>query len=234
MEKCVNEDSGDDEPSDIGDPTEPDNGDSTEPDNGDSTPINPGVEIPESCRAIGITDESDRAYIDLVAYNQLRLRIHNEKRRLHQNTPDLEFDLDIACQAQYWALEHAKRVQELAGTSVDGGDRLVHYNELDLTPLNPRQGENLAWRWRAPALGANEDWEEEGWYDREEPNYNYATGGSNGGVIGHFTQMVWDDTSKLGCGISKTDEALTIRGRDWNGESEYSVCRYVTPGNWRG
>ena len=26
-----------------------------------------------------------------------------------------------------------------------------------------------------------------GWYDNEEPNYNYATGQSNGGVIGHFT-----------------------------------------------
>jgi len=26
-----------------------------------------------------------------------------------------------------------------------------------------------------------------GWYEEEEPHYNYRTGRSNGGVIGHFT-----------------------------------------------
>ena len=61
MENCVNEGTTDDRPRD----------------NGDKIPPNTGVDIPESCRAIGITDKSDRAYIDLVAYNQLRLRIHN-------------------------------------------------------------------------------------------------------------------------------------------------------------
>ena len=85
-------------------------------------------------------------------------------------------------------------------------------------------------------MGTNEDWEEEGWYDKEEPNYNYATAEriDPSIAIGHFTQMVWDETSKLGCGISRTDETRTSRGRDWDGESEYSVCRYVTPGNWVG
>jgi len=126
-------------------------------------------------------------------------------------------------------------VRELAGTSVNGSDRLVHYGELELPALSPSQGENLAWRWAAPTLGTNDDWEEEGWYDSEEPNYDYSTGGSsNGGVIGHFTQMVWDETTKLGCGIARTDEILTIRGQDWDGESEYSVCRYAKPGNWVG
>ena len=123
-------------------------------------------------------------------------------------------------------------MRELAGTSVDGSDRLVHYGELDLPALNPDQGENLAWRWSAPLLGTNDDWVEEGWYDSEEPNYNYGSGTSNGGVIGHFTQMVWDETSKLGCGIARTGETLTSGGLDWAGESEYSVCRYVKPGNW--
>ena len=51
-------------------------------------------------------------------------------------------------------------MRELFGTSVDGPDRLVHYGELDLPRLNPRQGENLAWRWASPELGDNDGWEE--------------------------------------------------------------------------
>jgi len=57
-----------------------------------------------------------------------------------------------------------------------------------LPALNPRQGENLAWRW-GTTLSINEDWEEEGWYDKEEPNYDYNTGeGVDPRIaIGHFT-----------------------------------------------
>ena len=65
-----------------------------------------------------------------------------------------------------------------------------------------------------------------GWYDNEEPNYNYATGQSTGGVIGHFTQMVWKNSTELGCG-----ERRIRRG---NMNYTYSTCRYSPPGNWRG
>ena len=37
--------------------------------NNDTTPLDTGVDLPESCRAIGITSKFDRAYTDLVAYN---------------------------------------------------------------------------------------------------------------------------------------------------------------------
>jgi len=70
------------------------------------------------------------------------------------------------------------------------------------------------------------------WYNQEEPHYDYSTGKSvNGRAIGHFTAMVWDDTRKVGCGVASTEEAREIRGRERPGKSEYSVCRYVTPGN---
>ena len=86
----------------------------------------------------------------------------------------------------------------------------------DLPALNPRQGENLAWRW-GTYLDTIDDWEEEGWYDSERLNYNYWTGKSlNGLAIGEFTQMVWDVTSKLGCGTARTDETLSY-GREWDG-----------------
>ena len=40
-------------------------------------------------------------------------------------------------------------------------------------------------------------------YDEIE-NYDWSTRRSNGGVIGHFTQLVWRDVKKVGVGISPT------------------------------
>ena len=87
-------------------------------------------------------------------------------------------------------------------------------------------GENLAY---SASFGRihSELVPEIGWYDEEEPNYNYATGTSNGGVIGHFTQMVWKDTEEIGC-------AERTRQRDDGWTYTYSVCRYNPTGNWIG
>ena len=58
------------------------------------------------------------------------------------------------------------------------------------------QGENLAWIWSSNAP-FNEHWDTSAprrWYD-EIVDYDFETGNSkNGGVIGHFTQVVWKDT----------------------------------------
>ena len=66
MESCVNEGARDDRPP-VNDPTPPVN-DPTPPVN-DPTPPVTGVDIPESCRKVGIGSETDPAYSALVAYN---------------------------------------------------------------------------------------------------------------------------------------------------------------------
>jgi Cysteine-rich secretory protein family len=40
--------------------------------------------------------------------------------------------------------------------------------------------------------------------------------------VGHYTQLVWRDTSRVGCALAT--------GRDW----DVLVCRYSPPGNWVG
>ena len=44
-----------------------------------------------------------------------------------------------------------------------------------------------------------------GWYEGEIPFYNWATGGTTdpSEQVGHFTQMVWDDTTHIGCGEAR-------------------------------
>jgi len=59
------------------------------------------------------------------------------------------------------------------------------------------------------------------WYD-EIKDYNYGNPRNSRGVIGHFTQVVWKNTTKLGCAqaYSKSSKVL------------YTVCNYQKPGNY--
>ena len=56
------------------------------------------------------------------------------------------------------------------------------------------------------------------WYS-EESNFNYNTGESKGGVILHFTQVVWKETTELGM-------ATATSANKW-----FSVARYKARGN---
>ena len=59
------------------------------------------------------------------------------------------------------------------------------------------------------------------WYN-EVSQYNFNNPGFNS-ATGHFTQIVWVGTTKLGCGlaISRTNKV-------------YGICNYSPPGNYIG
>jgi len=60
------------------------------------------------------------------------------------------------------------------------------------------------------------------WYG-ENSQYNYANGGFSLGT-GHFTQLVWKGSKKLGIGIGYTSDR----------RKSYIVARYSPPGNYGG
>jgi hypothetical protein len=63
------------------------------------------------------------------------------------------------------------------------------------------QGENLARNSNVATLGES-SWASDTWYaEINDPGYDFNNPGFSNG-IGHFTQMVWKDTQKLGCGVS--------------------------------
>lgn len=76
-------------------------------------------------------------------------------------------------------------------------------------------GENLAWS--SDAASMETDQAVTMWYDEvSDPGYDFESPGYTSGV-GHFTQVVWKESTKLGCGVS----------------GGYVVCRYCeTAGNW--
>jgi len=118
---------------------------------------------------------------------------HNEYRKSHC-APDLSWDNSLAASAQSW---------------VDGCRGLKHSSSGN--------GENIYMR-----SIDNFDGEDAttAWYNEVyNPGYNYDSPGYNGGT-GHFTQVVWKDTTKIGCGYKNC------------GDGCYVVCQYNPAGNF--
>lgn len=130
---------------------------------------------------------------------------HNKfRRRTAGGLPDLAWDEEVAAYAQRWA-EYLKQAN---------GCRMMHRQG---SHRERKYGENLAW---SSGKELEPDDVVQMWYD-EIRDYRYATN-SCSGVCGHYTQVVWRDSKKVGCGMARC------------GRSEVWVCNYDPPGNWVG
>jgi len=93
---------------------------------------------------------------------------------------------------------------------------------------NP-DGENIYWKWQTGRSGqsgliSNASEVVQSWLN-ERSQYDYG-GNSCSGVCGHYTQVVWKNTTEVGCGVSSC----------WDGDKQTDVwvCRYRPAGNWVG
>lgn len=81
-------------------------------------------------------------------------------------------------------------------------------------------GENLFWGsgtgW-APAQAVR------AWLS-ERPRYNYWSNSCYGGMCGHYTQIMWRNTRRVGCAM------VTC----YNGRGTFITCNYDPPGNYVG
>ncbi|MCB9559812.1 MAG: hypothetical protein H6708_05335 [Kofleriaceae bacterium] len=119
---------------------------------------------------------------------------HNRYRAAHC-APALTWSDKLAGVAQAWA-DHLR----------DDGCAFEH--------SRTRYGENLA----AGTTGALPPADVVAMWYRERDAYDFARGGFSG-KTGHFTQVVWAETTAVGCGMSQCD-GLDV----W-------VCNYDPPGN---
>merc|ERR1711994_711881 len=97
-------------------------------------------------------------------------------------------------------------------------------------------GENLAMRGSTGSLGSGKSlWKKgmEGWWNEKSifPTgcYKKLTSwcyNSQGGDVGHFTQMAWAETSHIGCGM------IEFKDGKWN--KAHMVCEYWKAGNMMG
>ncbi|MET1110577.1 MAG: CAP domain-containing protein [Allosphingosinicella sp.] len=140
---------------------------------------------------------------DLARLEPRLLALHNRERRATGAAP-LVWDAALAAAAAAY------------GPALDRLGKLAH--SPPATRLG--QGENL---WMG-SRGAYDLEEMAGsWADEKSlfrPGVFPAVSTSrNWSDVGHYTQMIWKGTTRLGCAVHK--------GRDW----DYLICRYSPPGN---
>ncbi|PRP86284.1 lipoprotein [Planoprotostelium fungivorum] len=67
----------------------------------------------------------------------------------------------------------------------------------------------------------------------EKPNWNCATNQcTSGKVCGHYTQVVWESSTQIGCGTTSctTNSPFGSSFPNW----KFTVCNYAPPGNYVG
>ena len=137
------------------------------------------------------------------ANRSIALKAHNDKRELH-NSPPLEWDESIASSAQAYANELAENDEGLKHSDTDKGENLYFSTKKNVTVNDAIAG----------------------WYDGEKPGtpggYNFCDPGFSY-TAGHYTQVLWKDSQKLGCGKSTGKSGAT-----------YIVCQYDPRGNIMG
>jgi pathogenesis-related protein 1 len=159
--------------------------------------------------------QSSYAQLDAASQNAI-LDIHNRERTA-VGVPPVTWSNSLATDAQNWAQYLASLNLRPYRPPADLGDIPPHSQFT----TNGGQGENLAWGTRGAFSAATLA---QGWAD-ERPNYVPGTPVGNGGtppnVWGHYTQMVWRDTTQIGCGMAS------------DANQDYLVCRYLPAGNYR-
>lgn len=69
------------------------------------------------------------------------------------------------------------------------------------------------------------------WYNLEVCTYDFRNP-AYGATSGHFTQVVWASTQRIGCGIRSCPQGVNFNGRTYRGS--VFVCEYDPPGNYLG
>jgi len=147
-----------------------------------------------------LTPQTQPTTVELVTVDipTICLNAHNKYRRLH-GVPDLVLSDELTEGAKEWATYISNNPPRHTS------DKTVGENLAMGTSLSST---------RADVEKAVELWYNEiNLYDFNNPQWSSATG--------HFTQLVWKSTSRLGCAIAY----------DSNGYA-YTVARYKEKGNW--
>ncbi|HET6338182.1 MAG TPA: CAP domain-containing protein [Polyangiales bacterium] len=154
---------------------------------------------------------------------------HNAVRAMVQTMPPLApltWSPTLAAYAQEWADNEAKTAC----------NRPMHRSQQELQAK--RYGENLAAAGGVPAPMTNAQWAVDGWAG-EVKCWTYGTSGADfGGTekcdmacytqmrsdgCGHYTAIVWRNTTEVGCGVSTCQAG----GATW----DIWICNYSPPGN---
>lgn len=137
--------------------------------------------------------------------------------------PAVSWDCDVAAVAQEWATES----EGTQGHS-RGSWRQRRYSRLTgLRGTAAKLGENLAWRGSTADDVGSAVAGVIGW-NNEKADYNHETLACSGPACGHYTQVIWRESDKVGCGVKRDQVVLRNRRYPYG---YFLVCNYHTVGN---
>ncbi len=177
-----------------------------EPGGGESDETGASSESDSVTEESGVEDETD----DLSDLPARALKVHNDARAAARPAPTpalrpLAWDDDLAEVAQAYA-DRCKYGHSMG----EYGENLFAQAGKQVTPEE--------------AMGA---------WAAEIKDYDHATGTCAAGAkCGHYTQMVWRDTTRVGCGVADCTTGSPF-GSDFP-TWQYWVCNYDPIGNWQG
>lgn len=149
---------------------------------------------------------------DLLFSIREMLNAHNKVRTEH-SLPLLTWSDELAAGAQKWS------------ETLKEEDACMFSHDPDND-----YGENTYWEWWTPASPdelISSATDAVTWWADEEKFYNYDKNTCKSGEqCGHYTQLVWEDTTEVGCGMSVC--------MDGQKQTNVWVCRYNPAGNYRG
>jgi pathogenesis-related protein 1 len=108
---------------------------------------------------------------------------------------------------------------ELAQVAQEWADHLAENDMLEHRPES-MYGENIAWSSAGPFSGVDAV---QAWESEKEHYHGEAIDAENFATFGHYTQVIWDRTTHVGCG-----RAVSATG------GVYIVCNYSPAGNMLG
>lgn len=156
------------------------------------------------------------AYADKVKVNPEAItRAHNELRQKY-NSPPLSYSDALEKAAEKWAKELQSQNCQMQHSMGETGENLYWASPY----ITIRTDANNT-KTRTNSLQNITDKQVvQAWYD-EVKWYNYDTNSCRTGqMCGHYTQLIWNTTSTLGCAAMACNDASQI----W-------VCEYDPPGN---
>ena len=149
-----------------------------------------------------LIDDEDYDENDFTQFQIEGLKMHNKYRALH-HSPDLKLNKELCEIAQKYA-------DYIAARSL--------FSHSHARFKGAAMGENL---YMCSGFKPDGGVGVTSWYD-EIKDYDFRNHCSTGGVVGHFTQVIWKGSQYVGMGVGQ------------NGNSYYVVANYYPSGNWQG
>lgn len=171
----------------------------------------------------GLTEEQQRMALE--KHNALRARVARGDTPGQPPAADMKrltWDDDLAAVAQQWANTCTYRHNEQRSEQLDAR---TQRDEPDV-------GENL-FAFLGTLSGPSVDDAIQAWFDEHEL---YTFPNAPTPATGHYTQLVWADTTRVGCGYARCDDLdhATFADMPPRAEGFLFVCDYAPAGNWIG